>query len=51
MASFNNPLLFVQVSAVAFTAIGYRLARADKGGEPVAATIDDLIGNPTPWQA
>jgi hypothetical protein len=28
MASFNNPLLFIQVSAIVFTAIGYGLVRA-----------------------
>jgi hypothetical protein len=35
MASFNNPLLFVQVSAVVFTAIGYGLARVVARDKPV----------------
>jgi O-antigen ligase len=37
MASFNNPLLFVQVSAVVFTAIGYGLARSVRVDDPPAA--------------
>jgi hypothetical protein len=48
MACFNNPLLFVQVSAVTFTAIGFGLARAATRDEPVAATPDDFIGDATP---
>jgi hypothetical protein len=35
MASFNNPLLFVQISAVVFTIIGFGLALA-KRDMPVA---------------
>jgi O-antigen ligase len=34
MASFNNPLLFVQVSAVVFTAIGYGVARSVRRPDP-----------------
>jgi O-antigen ligase len=33
MASFNNPLLFIQISVVAFTALGYGLARAVRSDE------------------
>ena len=35
MASFNNPLLFTQISAVAFTGIGYGLARAVRRDDTV----------------
>jgi O-antigen ligase len=36
MASFNNPLLFTQISAVVFVALGYGLARANRQApEPV----------------
>jgi O-antigen ligase len=45
MASFNNPLLFVQVSAVAFTGIGFGLARAARSLEPTLAA--DPRGMPT----
>jgi hypothetical protein len=34
MASFNNPLLFIQISVVVFTALGYGLANAVANGGP-----------------
>lgn len=36
MASFNNPLLFAQISAVAFTTIGFGLAVAGRNDDRVA---------------
>jgi hypothetical protein len=36
MASFNNPLLFVQISAVVFTIIGFGLAFATRHDATVA---------------
>lgn len=37
MASFNNPFLFIQISVVAFTAVGYGLACAARSPEPEEA--------------
>jgi hypothetical protein len=34
MASFNNPFLFIQIGVVAFTAIGFGIARAVRSGQP-----------------
>ncbi len=41
MASFNNPLLFIQISSVVFTAIGYGLARSIRPSDPAAAPAID----------
>jgi len=38
-ASFNNPLLFVRISAVAFTIVGVGLALAQRARAPATATI------------
>lgn len=43
-ASFNNPLLFVRVSAVAFTIVGIGLALAERARAP--ATGSDPVGGP-----
>jgi O-antigen ligase len=37
MATFNNPFLFIQVSAIAATAIGYGLAQSGRRDEPAEA--------------
>ena len=37
MASFNNPFLFIQVSAIALTAIGYGLAQSSRRGDHAEA--------------
>ena len=39
-ATFNNPFLFVRVSAVAFAIIGVGLALADRARAPTATTTD-----------
>ena len=39
-ATFNNPFLFVRVSAVAFTIIGVGLALADRARAPTATTTE-----------
>jgi O-antigen ligase/polysaccharide polymerase Wzy-like membrane protein len=43
-ASFNNPLLFVRVSAVAFTIVGVGLALAERARAP--ATTSDPVDEP-----
>jgi hypothetical protein len=48
MASFNNPLLFIQISSVVFTAIGYGLARSVRRAGPTAvAAATDAAAAPT----
>jgi hypothetical protein len=47
-ASFNNPLLFVRVSAVAFSIVGVGLALAERARAPATATIPgDDVAQPT----
>jgi hypothetical protein len=49
MASFNNPLLFIQVSAVVCIPLGYGLARSVEPAEqPVAAADEGPIASPEP---
>lgn len=42
-ASFNNPFLFIRVSAVAFSAIGVGLALAERARAPTPASTDDAL--------
>jgi hypothetical protein len=46
MASFNNPLLFVQVSAVVFIAIGYGFARVARRADSAPATLTETATPP-----
>ena len=42
---FNNPLLFIQVSAIAFTFFGFGLARSTA---PAAPAVGDVVAPAAP---
>lgn len=46
-ATFNNPLLFLRVSAVVFSMIGVGLALAERARAPALAETDQIVETPT----
>ena len=51
MASFNNPFLFIQISAVVFVALGYGLARARRQPADAAEDAPSPADAPSPEDA